>query len=100
MTRAEAAAASRKAILVAARGLFTLFTYEQVTVRDIARSSGYSTGALFASWPSKAALFREIYGRQPINDARGAQLLEGLRNVEAGSLKPAEVSAFVQSVIG
>ena len=100
MTRADAAAASRQTILGAARLLFIAFPYEDVTVRMIAKTSGYSTGALFAHWPSKSALFREIYGRRPINDERGAQLLEGLRNVAAGSLKPAEVSAFVQSVIG
>jgi len=100
MTRAEAKDASRQAILAAARNLFTLLQYEHVTVRMIARSSGYSTGALFAHWPSKAALFRELYGRRPINDELGAQLLEGLRNIAAGSMKPGEITAFVQSVIG
>ena len=57
--RIEAKAATRAKILVTAREAFHHHGYPAVRVRDIAKIAGMSTGAIFASWPTKAALFQE-----------------------------------------
>jgi AcrR family transcriptional regulator len=51
---------TRRKVLDAARALFTERGYEAATIRDIARSAGMSTGAVFANFQDKADLFEAI----------------------------------------
>jgi len=76
--RARIAAAKRATIAVAAHDLFRAHGYEAVTMRTIAKAAGCSTGLLFNSWAGKDALFTEVMGRKPIDDARGVQYLAAL----------------------
>lgn len=78
--RAIEAAETRRSIVMAARTAFSGGPYEAVTIRDIAALAGCSTGAIFANWPGKDALFTEVMGRKPITDAMGAALLEAVRH--------------------
>jgi AcrR family transcriptional regulator len=80
--RAIEAAETRRSIVMAAKACFCGAPYESVTMRAIADLAGCSTGAIFANWPGKDALFAEVMGRRPITDARGAQLLEAVWNLE------------------
>ena len=58
--RALAKLRTRDKILAAAKALFAERGYEAATIRDIARSAGMSTGAVFASFTDKSDLFTEI----------------------------------------
>lgn len=68
--RTEAAAATKAKILDVARGLFTRQGFEHTNLRQISAIAGYSTGAVFASWASKEALFQAAMG-EPAPDACG-----------------------------
>jgi AcrR family transcriptional regulator len=58
--RALAKQRTRERVLAAARRLFTELGYEGATIRQIAQAAGMSTGAVFASFADKDALFEEI----------------------------------------
>jgi AcrR family transcriptional regulator len=73
--RAIEAAETRRSIVMGAKAAFAARPYESVTMREIADLAGCSTGAIFANWPGKDALFAEVMGRPPITDAMGAKLL-------------------------
>ena len=61
--RERAKAQTRAKVLAAARKLWAEpGTYETATMRDIARAAGMSTGAIFANWKSKEALWLEAMG--------------------------------------
>lgn len=60
--RAQRAAATRAEILEVARGLFADRGYSDVNIREIAAKSGYSTGAIFGSFPGKEALWHAAMG--------------------------------------
>lgn len=68
-SRAETTAASREAVLTAARLHFSQRGYEGANVRDIAAAAGRSTGTVFSHWEGKADLFRAATGR-PAPDVR------------------------------
>jgi AcrR family transcriptional regulator len=74
-SRQEAKVATRAKVLEAARRLFEFEGYEFATIRDIALEAGMSTGAVFANFSGKAALYREIYGHDPISPEAGRELL-------------------------
>jgi AcrR family transcriptional regulator len=61
--RAQMKAQTRAKILTVARDLFGFHGFDIVSLREIAIGSGLSTGAIFANWPSKDALFAEAMGR-------------------------------------
>lgn len=68
--RKIAKAKTRLAILQTARELWDApGSYEASTVRVIAKAAGYSTGALFANWSGKEALWREAMGYEPPIDS-------------------------------
>ena len=76
--RDMAKAATRAKILDSARRLWgDPGTYEFFGIRDIAAGAGMSTGAVFANWPSKEALWREAMGYAPPVDC--AVVREALR---------------------
>lgn len=63
MSRAQQKAETRALLLSVARDAFMASGYEGVTFRDLAKVAGKSTGAFFASWKDKAALYAEATGR-------------------------------------
>lgn len=80
--RAKQAAKTRAAILAVAGPMFRNYGYEHVTVRQIAKAAGCSTGAVFTHWTDgKDALFTEAMGRAPVTDAVGARALAALREL-------------------
>lgn len=61
-------AKTRAAALAAARTLFARDGFEAATIRGIARQMKMSTGAIFANFPDKAALYAEAMGCPPVRD--------------------------------
>jgi TetR/AcrR family transcriptional regulator, cholesterol catabolism regulator len=58
--RALAKQRTREKIVGAAKALFAEHGYEGATIRDIAKTAGMSTGAVFASFTDKSDLFTDI----------------------------------------
>lgn len=80
--RAKQAANTRAAILAVAGPMFRKYGYENVTVRQIAKAAGCSTGAVFTHWTDgKDELFAEAMGREPVREALGARALAALREL-------------------
>lgn len=75
-TRLDQKARTRKRIIDGAASLFSQNGYEAVTMRDLAAHCGVSTGAVFANFEDKAALFCAVTGRQA-PPARLRAFLEG-----------------------
>ena len=59
--RAEAAEATRKALIAAGRALFAEFGYHGVGVRDITARAGVTRGAMSHHFESKEALFLAVF---------------------------------------
>lgn len=78
-------ALTRQKVLAAARDLFTERDYHSVTIRELAKAFGMSTGALFNNFSGKADLFEAAMGFPPPVDGpltRAApMLLEALVKV-------------------
>lgn len=79
--RQQAKARTRQKVLDAARFLFERGGYEKATIREIAKEAGMSTGAVFANFEDKAALYEALHGHQPIPPEEGARLFEALRRM-------------------
>ena len=76
--RDVAKAATRAKLIKAARDLWSEpGTYERIGIREIAAGAGVSTGAIFANWSGKEALWREAMGYEPPVDC--AVVREALR---------------------
>lgn len=72
--REEAKAATRAALVEAARRCWAKpGSYETQGIRDIAAKAGYSTGAVFANFDSKADLWREAMGYEPPVDSHAVR---------------------------
>ena len=84
--RAASAAQTRASILNLARKMFVEHGYEGVTMRDLVKHSGYSTGAIFSHWSGKDDLFTEAMGRAPISDAQGAEFAWALERIASDHL--------------
>lgn len=63
--RAEQKAATRQRLVAVAKDLFTAQGYEPVGIRDVAQAAGFSTGAIFASFTDKRALYEAAMGPIP-----------------------------------
>lgn len=63
LSRAESQAATRAALVTAAEDLLRETSYAELTVRGIAARAGFTTGAFFAHFPSKADLVLELVRR-------------------------------------
>lgn len=73
--RAQAKALTYRKVKEAATRLFAAEGgYESATIRGIAKAAGMSTGAVFASFPDKVAIYRAIYGHAPISPEQGRLL--------------------------
>lgn len=81
--RALRKAATREAVIAAARGLFDRDGYEATTIRAIAAAAGMSTGAVFAHFEGKAELWAHLYGHPPITPEQAAALQARATEAEA-----------------
>jgi AcrR family transcriptional regulator len=61
MSRAERKAQTRSALLKAGRGLFTHEGFHGATLDRVAAEAGFTKGAVYASFPTKADLFLAIF---------------------------------------
>lgn len=68
---------TRLKVMASARALFDGKGYPGTTIRDIAKGAGMSTGAVFANFEDKAALYQALYGHKPLleNVARQALII-------------------------
>lgn len=76
--RQEAKLRTRAKILATAKGLFETSGYEAATIRKIADAAGMSTGAVFAHWPDKEAVYLEAFGHPPVTPETGRAALIAL----------------------
>ena len=67
--RALATLQTKRAIIAAAKHLFTALHYDDVTIRSIAARASLSTGAIYANWPNKEALYAEAMGQPAPRDS-------------------------------
>lgn len=72
--RATAKALTRSKVRAAAEALFDTVGYEKATIRDIAANAGMSTGAVFANFEDKLALYVDIKGHAPVTIEQGHEL--------------------------
>lgn len=72
--RAMAKALTRAKVRSAAEALFDAVGYEKATIRDIATKAGMSTGAVFANFKDKLALYLDIKGHAPVTIEQGHEL--------------------------
>jgi AcrR family transcriptional regulator len=91
--RQQQKAATRAKVLEAARVCFDTLGYDRATMRDIARKAGVSTGAIFASFPDKASLYRDLHGHPPVSPEVGAGLLNVVRRALAGNPLDVQMAA-------
>jgi AcrR family transcriptional regulator len=55
---------TRAKVLGCARDLFATHGFDAVTIRDLARAVGMSTGAIFANFKDKEAVFEAAFDRK------------------------------------
>lgn len=82
-------------VLLAGQTLFEAVGYEKATIRAIAKEVGMSTGAVFANYEDKAALYVAVYGHGPLTPEQGL-LLSNLISVSVAEL---EDGAAAQEVV-
>jgi AcrR family transcriptional regulator len=61
LTRAERTAATRRDLLAAAERLFFLRGYHGTTLDDVVAEAGYTKGAVYSTFKSKAGLFLALF---------------------------------------
>lgn len=92
---------TRRRFVQAAKELFAVHRYEDVSTRLIASRAGRSSAALFIYWQDKAAIWREVMGCEPPGDTlerRGEQ--EGARRQEAAALRLMELLQEIEGGMG
>lgn len=77
--RQQAKAATRQKVLDAAENLFGTAGYKAATIRGIAKGAGMSTGAVFANFEDKDALYLAIHGHPALTPEQGLHLAAALR---------------------
>lgn len=75
ITRKEQKANTKAKVVEVAAGMFRAHGYDAVTFRAIAKKAEVSTGAIFASWDGKAALYESVTGERPPMEAAARFLL-------------------------
>lgn len=79
--REKAKALTRSKVVSAAAKLFTEVGYEKATIRAIAKAAKMSTGAVFANFEDKAALYTAIQGHAPVTTEQGLELFMLMRDL-------------------
>lgn len=79
--RETAKALTRSKVRNAAEALFDTVGYERATIRDIAAKAGMSTGAVFANFKDKLALYVDIKGHAPVTIEQGHELFHIMRDL-------------------
>lgn len=74
-------AKTREKVIKAATVEFQAGGFDATTMRDIAKTAGVSTGAIFASFRDKEELYREVFGHAPYTAEQGRTLASALRGV-------------------
>ena len=92
--RALAKQRTREKIVAAAKMLFAERGYEGATIRDIAKTAGMSTGAVFASFTDKADLFTDIA------ETEQAELFAVMRIAAEGLTGRAAILAMLDAAAG
>ena len=87
-THAERRAATRRALLDAARVLFARKGYAEVTVEEVVRRAGVTRGALYHHFEDKRLLLRAVV--EEIEDEIDALVEGAAREAHAGSGDPLE----------
>jgi AcrR family transcriptional regulator len=77
--RQQAKAVTRQKVLDAAKNLFATVGYKAATIRGIAKGAGMSTGAVFANFEDKDALYLAIHGHPALTPEQGLHLAAALR---------------------
>jgi AcrR family transcriptional regulator len=82
LTRDQARAQTRERLLVAARGLFVKRGFHMTTLDQVAEHAGYTKGAVYSAFESKADLFLAIFAER----TRGRAAEVAQVGAHAGSL--------------
>src|SRR3954465_11737054 len=99
MTRAESKAATREELLDAARRVFLERGYHGASLELVARAAGYTKGAVYSAFASKADMFLALYDREmearrerlEAVAADPAEWLERVRGARAWAPRPPRV---------
>ena len=84
LTRAESRARTRGELVDAARTVFLERGYHAASVDGVADAAGYSTGAVYSAFGSKAELFLAVF------DARVAERARQMERIGSGAATVAE----------
>lgn len=93
MKRHDQSRDTRARAMAAARALFEVHPYRDVTIRQIAAKVGRAQPTLYRYWPDKAALWREVMGCHP--PANGEDLTSMRRHGQAREDLLEEVRALL-----
>ncbi len=72
--RADQKTKTNALIRQTAAALFAVQGYERTTIRELATAAGLSTGAIFAHYPDKAAVYAAVHGHGPLTPEQGRLL--------------------------
>ncbi|MCD2194723.1 TetR/AcrR family transcriptional regulator; helix-turn-helix transcriptional regulator [Actinomycetospora endophytica] len=99
--RAEQAAATRAAVLVAARDAFVGAGYAASTVADVARRAGVAVDTVYASVGRKPALLRAVLESaiSGTDDAVPAQDRDYVARVQAASSATAKIETYARALV-
>lgn len=77
--RQAAKVRTRQRVFDSAETLFRDVGFERATIRAIAKGAGMSTGAVFANFEDKTALYVAVFGHPPLTPEQGRALVVALR---------------------
>lgn len=77
--RQAAKVRTRQRVFDSAETLFKDVGFERATIRAIAKGAGMSTGAVFANFEDKTALYVAVFGHPPLTPEQGRALVVALR---------------------
>src|SRR3954453_22733199 len=96
-TQAERSAATREALIAAARELFTMRGYENVGTEEVVRAAGVTRGALYHHFGGKASLLDAVYGRiEAESTERVARVVLGSELESPLDAMKAGIAAFLE----
>lgn len=99
ITRKEQKANTKAKVVEVAAGMFRAHGYDAVTFRAIAKKAEVSTGAIFASWDGKAALYESVTGERPPMEA-AARFLQLVINASRNATTKEECHDALHELAG